>query len=845
MAVYNIIYGSTADTYGASGSQAVYANARSSTASTAANASAAQGQVANALSGANYFCRQSFFVFDTSAIPPGTGTGLFSIYNSSTPVDNVNSDTIRFREVSTVTNKIAGASLSALTLHANPGTFPTALGYYTATVSDVATIPRSSAFSVVVHTAGEENGTVPTGLNSFFPYLADQTGTTNDPFLRLNVGAWQFVGVSNVVEVTATPHALVTTGITGTLQAGDLLVACISSRIASTTSITLPTGGEWTLVSEQKNNNTLTTTSAAASGLMAYCVRGASNPNLTFTHPVAPSVAIGRIVAYRNVNRSSPKDTQTSFTTASTVAVSGTGLTTTQIEDLIVAMAAGGQEAAWSAFNATDPIGASGATSTAAPTTTWLERADSLTVTGADTSLAIFDAVKLTSGATGNLTATADMAALHVVIAGAFKIAVVAATGTGTPAGQAGAAGGAGISSSAGTGTTIGQAAAVAGDGTVSSAGVTGTGAVAAGASVVSGVGVSASVGAGALAAQAATAVSAGVSVSTGTGALAAASASASGTGVSASSGTGTLAAQSSVASGVGAVASTGTGTLAAQAATVASTGLSGSTGSGALQADAATLSGAGISVSTGIGSLVAGSAEAAGTGTAAAANSGVLVAQAATVEGVGVSASAGSGALQSGAASIAGAGLVASTGSGALVAGSATVAGEGTVIDEGVVLGTGVLVASAATIVGEGEVTGEVAPPIFIGGGGVQRPPRPFPIEGVGYGILPQLEGEAFGFVVVAGSGAGNLPRPTGVGAGTGGVAGRSVGRLVAIKAAAIGDRGQTGRAGAVLKALSIVAAGGAGTHGAGTGVITLKGTAIGRHDDDEAAIMAFLLAA
>ena len=128
---------------------------------------------------------------------------------------------------------------------------------------------------------------------------------------------------------------------------------------------------------------------------MAYCVRGASNPNLTFTHPVAPSVALGRIVAYRNVNTSSPKDTQTSFTTATgTTAVSGTGLTTTQIEDLIVAMAAGGQEAAWSAFNATDPAGATGATSTAAPTTTWLERADSLTTTGADTSLAIFDAVK-------------------------------------------------------------------------------------------------------------------------------------------------------------------------------------------------------------------------------------------------------------------------------------------------------------------------------------------------------------------------------------------------------------------------------------------------------------------
>ena len=266
-------------------------------------------------------------------------------------------------------------------------------------------------------------GTTPARAKRFRSSLSN-AGTTNDPFRQIYLGSLgKFVGVSNEVAVATTAHALVTTGISGTLQAGDLLVACITSRIASTTSVTLPTGGEWTLVSEQKNNNTATNTTAAASGLMAYCVRGASNPNLTFTHPVAPSQAQGRIVAYRNVNTTSPKDTQTSFTTATAItAVSGTGLTTTQIEDLIVAMACGGQEAAWSAFNATDPAGASGATVTTAPTTTWSERADSAVTTGADGSLAIFDAVKLTSGATGNFTATASVSAGHVVIAGAFKI---------------------------------------------------------------------------------------------------------------------------------------------------------------------------------------------------------------------------------------------------------------------------------------------------------------------------------------------------------------------------------------------------------------------------------------
>ena len=60
---------------------------------------------------------------------------------------------------------------------------------------------------------------------------------------------------------------------------------------------------------------------------------------------------------------------------------------------------------------------------TAPSTTAWIDRADSLTTTGSDTSLGIFDAVRTSTGATGNLTVTASIASGHVVIAGAFKIA--------------------------------------------------------------------------------------------------------------------------------------------------------------------------------------------------------------------------------------------------------------------------------------------------------------------------------------------------------------------------------------------------------------------------------------
>ena len=143
-------------------------------------------------------------------------------------------------------------------------------------------------------------------------------------------------------------------------------------------------------------------------------------------NPTFASLALGRIVAYRGNAQTSPLDASTTVATASAItAVSVTGLTTTQDDDLIVAMCAGGQEAAWSSFGANIPGFPSGATdtTTAPKTDTWTERADSNTVTGADTSLAIFDAVKAAAGATGNLSATASLAAGHVVIAGAFKLA--------------------------------------------------------------------------------------------------------------------------------------------------------------------------------------------------------------------------------------------------------------------------------------------------------------------------------------------------------------------------------------------------------------------------------------
>jgi hypothetical protein len=299
------------------------------------------------------------------------------------------------------------------------------------------------------------------GGNYIIPYLYLDTGVWryNESVLRggapADGPAWSFVGVSSPVNITAaTAHTLTVPA--GAIE-GDLLVAVISSRIASTTSITLPAG--WTRVTEQKTNNVLTTTSAVASGMMAYIVRGASAPALTFTHPVNVDQAMGQIVAYRG-NDPTPLDTQNSATTAiNTTSVSVAGVTTTKDKDLLVVGLCGGQEAAWSVIDAvTDPSTASGATNTTtAPTAgTWIERADSTFTTGSDGSLAIADAVKATAGATGNITATASLGASHAILIGAFEFlqaaagSVGAATGTGTATG-AGVAQSRG--SAAGTGT--------------------------------------------------------------------------------------------------------------------------------------------------------------------------------------------------------------------------------------------------------------------------------------------------------------------------------------------------------------------------------------------------------
>jgi hypothetical protein len=213
---------------------------------------------------------------------------------------------------------------------------------------------------------------------------------------------------------------------------GDLMVACISYR--SNAAFTLPAGGEWTLVATQQSSGDTDATNGIASGLMAWCVRGASAPGLTFTR-TGGNVAQGVIIAYTGGHASAPFDTGTANTlgSASVTVTTGT-FSTAEAGELIVAMTSAGDTLTASAFDAaTDPSTASGAidTTTAPTNGTWLERFEVTTGTGADNGLSVADAVRATAGATGTIQATISGSARHVMIAGAFKLA--AAGGGATP----------------------------------------------------------------------------------------------------------------------------------------------------------------------------------------------------------------------------------------------------------------------------------------------------------------------------------------------------------------------------------------------------------------------------
>jgi hypothetical protein len=217
--------------------------------------------------------------------------------------------------------------------------------------------------------------------------------------------ALTFVAIS---DATVVASGDITLSEPAGVQEGDLLVACIAFR--ASVAFTLPAG--WSLVATQQSvgNTSTTLSSSVASGLMAYMVRGASAPSLTLTR-TGGDVALGRLAAFRGVDRSNPYDTGSANTSVTNALVTATASITTVVDDELLVMAC----------CAADNIAMALQRSVTDPTQLyWHERADSSTTTGADTALAVADATKLSSGATGELRFTGSLTR-NAIIVGAFR----------------------------------------------------------------------------------------------------------------------------------------------------------------------------------------------------------------------------------------------------------------------------------------------------------------------------------------------------------------------------------------------------------------------------------------
>ena len=276
----------------------------------------------------------------------------------------------------------------------------------------------------------------------------------------------------------------------------------------------------------------------------------------------------------------------------------------------------------------------------------------------------------------------------------------------------------------------------------------------------------------------------------------------------------------------VGTAAGTGTAT-AGGAATKETAGTAAGVGAAtAVSSTAAIVSGAGAA--SGLGSASGSGAQTAttiatafGIG-AATATGGKIAAAAGTASGLGVATATGEATGEATATTGTAVGI-GSANAVSVAIGSAVGAASGLGTATGA---TEQIAAAIGTASGIGTALGAGVPPVAEPGGGYHYRPdrRPFPVEGYGYGILPQIEGEAHGVVGAVGRSIGALPRFAGQADASAGAAGSSSAQLT-VKATALGNAVARGR---------------------GSGMIVkFEGAAVGQHDDDEAAIVAWLLAA
>lgn len=218
-----------------------------------------------------------------------------------------------------------------------------------------------------------------------------------------------FIAKGTVADVTS---GNVAPGLpAGTVQ-GDLLIACIAAR--DTPAFTNPAGGEWTTIAtQQSSGNTSTTVSTSiASGHMAYCVRGASDPANTFTRTLG-NFGRGMIFAFRGVTGTSPVDGAVATTLAanSVTAVTASGWTPSVEHTLVCIFCAAADNVTFSGWTQNGGAGF----------TAWTEQEDSGSNSGADGALGFAYAFTNSRTAITSVQTTVGASARHVVFGVGFK----------------------------------------------------------------------------------------------------------------------------------------------------------------------------------------------------------------------------------------------------------------------------------------------------------------------------------------------------------------------------------------------------------------------------------------
>ena len=155
---------------------------------------------------------------------------------------------------------------------------------------------------------------------------------------------------------------------------------------------------------------------------MAYRIFVSGDTGPTFSRSLGNS-GYGLILAYRHANAITLGNSGIVQPSSGANTITLTeGIETTTSNELLVACICGSNNTFSSGFVASDPSSPSTNTDIESPVSAaWIERADGTTASGADTSLATADALKVTPGNTGPISATQATIGRHVLIAAAFR----------------------------------------------------------------------------------------------------------------------------------------------------------------------------------------------------------------------------------------------------------------------------------------------------------------------------------------------------------------------------------------------------------------------------------------